>query len=216
MTLRRRLSLITAAAWLGIAACVPSHAASAEEELKQFVDRVNTLSGRFSQTQVDEKGELMSSGSGTMALSRPGKFRWSYEQPYQQLMICDGAKIWVYDPDLAQVTVRPAGDALAGTPAELLAQRAKLTENFSVQDRGEKDGLRQVELVPRNEQGDFRSIELWLKGGVPSRLAFHDQLGGRTDVELREVKVNSGVDEAQFKFAAPKGVEVVESTDTRR
>ena len=216
MTLRRRVSCLAAAALLGMAASVPARAASAEDELKQFVDRVNTLSGRFSQTQVDEKGELLSSGSGTMALSRPGRFRWSYEQPYQQLMICDGSKIWAYDPDLSQVTVRPAGDALAGTPAELLAQRAKLTDNFAVHDRGEKDGLRQVELVPKTEQGDFRSIELWLKGGVPSRLAFHDQLGGRTDVELRDVKVNTGVDEAQFKFAPPKGVEVVESTETRR
>lgn len=205
-----------AAIGLLLAATSAARAASAEEELKQFVDRVNTLSGRFSQTQVDEKGELLSSGSGTMALARPGKFRWSYEQPYQQLMICDGAKIWAYDPDLQQVSVRPAGEALAGTPAELLAQRAKLADNFYVEDRGEKEGYRQVALTPKTEQGDFRAIELWLKGGVPSRLAFHDQLGGRTDLELREVKVNTGVDEAQFRFSPPKGVEVVDSADTRR
>jgi chaperone LolA len=216
MKLRRSLTALAATALMMAAMSAPARAASAEDELKQFVDRVNTLSGRFLQTQVDEKGELMSSGSGTMALARPGKFRWSYEQPYQQLMICDGVKIWAYDPDLKQVSVRPAGEALAGTPAELLAQRAKLTDNFTVTDRGEKEGLRQVELTPKTDQGDFRSIELWLKAGVPMRLAFHDQLGGRTDVELREVKVNTGVDEAQFKFSPPKGVEVVESTDTRR
>lgn len=186
-------------------------AASAEQELRQFVENVNTLAGRFTQTQTDEKGILMSAGSGTMALSRPGKFRWAYEQPYQQLMVCDGQKIWAYDPDLSQVTVRPAGEALAGTPAELLAQRAKLADNFTVKDNGSKDGLRQVELTPKSDQGDFKSIELWLKGGVPSRLAFHDQLGGRTDVELKDLKVNAAVDDQQFRFVVPKGVEVVDS-----
>lgn len=192
-----------------------ARAASAEEELRQFVENVNTLSGVFTQTQTDEHGELMSSGSGRMALSRPGKFRWAYEQPYTQLMVCDGERIWAYDPDLAQVTVRPAGEALAGTPAELLAQKARLADNFTVSDGGEKDGLRLVRLEPKAADSDFKSIELWLKAGVPQRLRFADPLGGNTEVELRGLKVNAAVDPGQFRFTPPKGVEVVESVVAR-
>lgn len=187
------------------------HAASAEDELRQFVEQVNTLSGRFAQTQMDEHGELVSSGAGTLAIARPGRFRWNYEQPYAQLMVCDGTRIWAYDPDLRQVTVRPAGEALAGTPAELLAQKARLSDNFRIEDRGQTKGLRHVRLVPKNEQGDFKSIELWLKAGVPQRLKFADPLGGSTEVELRDLKVNAAVDASEFRFTPPKGVEVVES-----
>lgn len=188
-----------------------AQAASAEEELRQFVENVSTLSGRFVQTQLDENGELLSTGGGLMALSRPAKFRWAYETPYEQLMVCDGERIWAYDPDLAQVTVRPAGTALAGTPAELLAQNARLTDNFRIEDRGEKSGLRQVLLEPKAADSDFKSIELWLKQGVPQRLRFADHLGGTTEVELRELKVNGPLDPGQFRFSPPKGVEVVES-----
>lgn len=189
----------------------PARAATAEDELRQFVENVRSLRARFVQTQTDEHGEIVSSGAGTMALARPGKFRWNYEQPYSQLMVCDGERIWAYDPDLAQVTVRPAGETLAGTPAELLAQRARLTDNFTVQDRGEQNGYRRVGLEPKSDQSDFKSIELWLKGGVPSRLRFADPLGGSTEVELRDLEVNVSIDADQFRFTPPKGVEVVES-----
>lgn len=202
---------------LSIALLLPGwvHAASAEEELRQFVENVRTLQGRFVQTQLDEHGELVSSGAGLVAIARPGRFRWSYDQPYEQLMVCDGQTIWAYDPDLAQVTVRPAGEALAGTPAELLAQKSKLAENFTTKDLGEKNGLRIVSLEPKSEQSDFKSIELWLKGGVPQRLRFSDPLGGLTEVELRDVKVNTALDELQFRFTPPKGVEVVDGAATR-
>ena len=97
----RKLSL--ALSLLGMLfAANPARAASAEEELRQFVENVRTLNGRFVQTQTDEHGELVSSGAGMVAIARPGKFRWSYDQPYEQLMVCDGQTIWAYDPDLKQ------------------------------------------------------------------------------------------------------------------
>lgn len=206
----RLLSLTLLVLILGLVAG-PARAATAEDELRQFVENVRSLRARFVQTQTDEHGEIVSSGAGTMALARPGKFRWNYEQPYAQLMVCDGERIWAYDPDLAQVTVRPAGETLAGTPAELLAQQARLADNFVVQDRGEQNGYRRVGLEPKSDQSDFKSIELWLKGGVPSRLRFADPLGGSTEVELRDLEVNVPIDPAQFRFTPPKGVEVVES-----
>lgn len=183
--------------------------ASAEEELRQFVENVRTLQGRFVQTQTDEHGELVTSGAGMVAIARPGRFRWSYDQPYEQLMVCDGSTIWAYDPDLKQVTVRPAGETLAGTPAELLAQKARLADTFTMRDLGERNGLRGVALEPKSDQSDFKSIELHLKGGVPQRLRFSDPLGGSTEVVLRDLKVNAALDDQQFRFIPPKGVEVV-------
>ncbi len=116
-----RLAFALAALSLGwssyLAAAPEKHEASAA--LQKFVSEVNTLSGRFVQTQTDEHGEVLSSGEGKVAIARPGRFRWTYVRPYEQLMVCDGKKIWAYDPDLAQVTVRPAGEALIGTPAAL-------------------------------------------------------------------------------------------------
>lgn len=206
-----RLAFVLIATFFGAHA----HAAGAEDELRQFIENVRTLEGRFVQTQTDEHGELVTSGGGLVSIARPGKFRWSYDQPYEQLMVCDGQKIWAYDPDLAQVTVRPAGEALAGTPAELLATKARLADNFTIADLGEEKGFRHLSLKPKSEQSDFKSIELWLKAGVPQRLRFSDPLGGITDVELRDLQVNIAIPDSKFRFSPPKGVEVVEAADGR-
>lgn len=206
---------LIASAAIGFAVVTTAQGATAEEELRQFVENVRTLSGSFSQIQTDEHGELLSSGSGSVAISRPGRFRWAYEKPYAQLMVCDGQRIWAYDPDIAQVSVRPAGEALAGTPAELLAQKSRLAETFRIEDRGEERGMRAVHLEPRQAENDFKSIDLWLRNGVPQRLRFSDPLGGTTEVELRDLKVNLAIDDKEFRFVPPKGVEVVEGGESR-
>lgn len=178
--------------------------------LKRFVDGVQTLSAEFAQVQTDEDGKLTGSSSGKMTLSRPGRFRWTYEKPYEQLMVCDGRKIWLYDPDLAQVTVRSADQALTGTPAALLSQKALLSDAFTLQDGGSENGASVVKLLPKSADSDFKSIELWLAAGVPQRMRFHDQLGGSTDIRFSGIKTNPRLDDGQFRFVPPKGVEVVE------
>jgi len=188
----------------------PAHAEDPQAALKRFVDGVQTLSADFAQVQTDEDGKQTGSSSGTMALARPGRFRWTYQKPYDQLMVCDGRKIWLYDADLAQVTVRPAEQALSGTPAALLSQKALLSEAFTLQDGGSEGKAQIVKLLPKSVESDFKSIELWLIAGVPQRMRFHDQLGGRTDIRFSGIKSNPRLDEAQFRFTPPKGVEVVE------
>jgi chaperone LolA len=192
-----------------------AHAASAEAELQRFIDGVLSFEAAFSQVQTDESGELISNQSGHFWLSRPGRFRWSYEKPYEQQMICDGQKIWLYDPDLRQVTVRPAGEALAGTPAELLTQKAQLSSSYTLEDRGTDKGARLIKLVPKSQDSDFRSIELWLVEGAPQRLRFLDQLGGKTDVQFRDTRVNAVIDNSRFSFVPPRGVEVIEGAAGR-
>ncbi|PTU30816.1 outer membrane lipoprotein chaperone LolA [Stenotrophobium rhamnosiphilum] len=190
----------------------PSFAATtAQDELKRFVDGVQTLQADFTQIQVDDRGKQLSMTSGHMWLSRPGKFRWSYQKPYQQLMVCDGKKIWFYDNDLSQVTVRPVDATLRGTPADLLSQKATLSDGFNIEDGGMDGGNRLIRLKPKSQDSDFKAIELWLgAGGAPTRMKFLDQLGGNTDVSFSQIVTNKKIDDAQFRFTPPKGVEVID------
>ncbi|PPE73009.1 outer membrane lipoprotein carrier protein LolA [Solimonas fluminis] len=198
------------AALLGLASILPAHAEDPQTTLRKFVDGVQTLTADFSQVQSDEAGKVTGTSSGKIALSRPGKFRWTYEKPYAQLMVCDGKKIYLYDPDLAQVTVRSAEQALSGTPAALLSQKALLGDAYTLQDGGSENGASIVRLLPKSQDGDFKSIELWLSNGVPQRMRFHDQLGGKTDIRFTAIKTNPKIDAAQFSFTPPKGAEVVD------
>ncbi|MDB5967677.1 MAG: lolA [Hydrocarboniphaga sp.] len=184
---------------------------SGEEELSRFIKDTRTVTAHFTQVQINERGEKLASSSGQMILSRPGRFRWNYEQPYEQLMVCDGQKIWLYDPDLSQVTVRPAADTLSGTPAALLAQRSTLTDEFTIEDLGARSDTQGVRLKPRNVDGDFEAIEMWLRRGAPESMVFMDRLGNRTEVAFTDIKVNVKVDEALLKFTPPKNAEIVES-----
>ena len=188
-------------------------AAAPDAPLQRFVDKVDTLSARFDQVQKDEAGETLQQSSGRLWLERPGKFRWSYEKPYVQLMVCDGKTLWLYDPDLAQVTVRPAGATLQGTPAQLLTDRTALEKHFKVADAGSDKAGRRLVLTPKAPDSDFASVELWLKDGVPQRMRFHDQLGGQSDVNFSDIRTNEKLDAGLFGFEVPKGTEVIQSDE---
>lgn len=200
----RSALLFAALAWSAAACAGPE-----TDALQAFVDKVQSLTATFEQTQKDENGHVLSVSSGRLWLSRPGKFKWSYEKPYQQLIVCDGKQLWQHDPDLKQAMVRPAGATLQGTPAQLLTDRAALEQHFTIEPAGSEDGAQRVRLVPRAADSDFKSIELWLKGGAPSRMRFHDPLGGVSEVAFGEVRTNVKVDEGQFRFDPPKGTEVI-------
>ena len=201
---------LLAAALLTLASL--AHAESAEAALARFLDGVSTYQANFTQVQTDEKGLKIQSSSGTMALSRPGKFRWQYAAPAEQLIVTDGRKLWLYDEDLKQVTVRPAEEALQGTPAALLSQKKTLTETFTVNDAGDADGVKQLKLTPKSKDSDFQDVSLWLRGAAPVRMVFRDTLGGATDVRFTEARVNLKLDAKLFRFTVPKGVEVIDAT----
>lgn len=188
-----------------------AQAESAEAALARFLDGLSSYQASFTQLQTDERGLKIQSSSGTMALSRPGKFRWQYAAPAEQLIVTDGRKLWLYDQDLQQVTIRPAEEALQGTPAALLSQKKTLTETFVVSDEGDADGVKQLKLVPKSKDSDFQDVSLWLKGGAPVRMVFRDTLGGATDITFSQGKTNAKLDAALFRFTPPKGVEVIDA-----
>ncbi len=191
-------------------------ASKAELQLQQFVDGVQTLSAHFEQRQIDERGSVIDTRSGEFLLARPGRFRWSYTQPYEQLMVCDGTQIWNYEPDLAQATVRNASELLRGTPAALLAQRSDIGDGFVIEDGGVDGKASIVRLKPKSDDSDFRAIELWLEKGVPQRMRFLDQLGGTTDIHFSQIQTKLAVDAERFRFQPPKGVEVIDAREPAR
>ena len=215
MTAMKLKSALLGALCLGLLASTTAQADSAQDVLKRFTDGVQTFDAHFDQVQTTDKGQVTARSSGHFWLARPattgtGKFRWSYEKPYVQATVCDGAKLWAYDPDLNQVTVRDAKSALAGTPAELLSQKAALTSAFTVKDAGTDGDTRLVTLSPKSKDSDFKTIELALnKDGAPVRMKFADQIGGHSEVTFTEVHTNTKIDPAQFQFTPPKGAEIV-------
>lgn len=181
--------------------------------LQRFVSGVQTLSAEFEQVQRDDNGQELSRRSGRFELARPGRFRWEYIQPYEQLMVCDGQRVYNYEPDLAQVSVRSADEILRGTPAALLAQAgADLGAGFAIEDGGRDAGADLVRLKPREEEGDFRAIEMWLANGVPQRMRFIDSLGGTTDVRFSQIRTGIALEPARFRFVTPSGVEVIDAS----
>lgn len=186
-----------------------SLSAQSSDALESFLRDTRTLTANFTQTQVDERGAVTAKQTGQLWLERAakgtGKFRWDYRMPYVQEMVCDGERLWLYDPDLAQVTVRPAAETLGGTPAALLLRGRGLSDDFNITPR-EGGGYA---LTPKAAESDFQSIELWLDGGAPTRMKFYDQLGGITEVVFTDRERNVKIPAARFAFTPPKGVEVV-------
>src|SRR5256712_13886330 len=146
-----------AGAYLGaLLALMPSAATAASlQRFSEFISETLTARGEFEQKIFDRNRKLLQESRGTLAFSRPGKFRWNYVKPYAQLIVGDGSKVWIYDEDLKQVTVKKLDQALGSTPAALLAGNNEAMRAFMLSDRGAKDGLEWLEALPRDKEGNF-------------------------------------------------------------
>ena len=184
----------------------PAHAASLDTRWQAL----EGLRADFIQVQRDVDGVLLAESAGRFVLQRPGRFRWDYTEPYAQTIVADGVNLWTYDPDLAQVTRRPAEQALQGTPAALLADRQALTATFevaSLPSEGGQDGWR---LTPKAGDGEFSRIDLWMRAQTPVRMVFADALGGITEIRFEQVTLNPALSANAFRFDVPAGVDVVD------
>ena len=174
-----------------------------------FVNDVVTFAADFQQSLVDPDGILLEKTSGTLEIQRPGRFRWVYEEPYEQWLVADGTNIWSYDVDLEQVTVKPQAEALANTPALLLGGSGKAMDQFEHDGSFTENGLTWVRLLPVDTESGFRRVELGFEDGRLSRMVFFDNLEQTTVVVLENVVVNEPIDAARFRFTVPDGVDVV-------
>ena len=177
--------------------------------VEQFVSDVKTMSGRFEQSLVDADDEITETSSGTFEILRPGRFRWSYTEPYEQLLVADGTNVWSYDVDLEQVTVKPQAEVLGSTPASLLGGSAEVLDNFEIRGTFEDRGTVWVRLEPTGGDTSFEMIELGFTDGVLSRMILSDDLEQTTLVALHDVEVNEDIDPEHFRFSPPDDVDLV-------
>jgi len=174
-----------------------------------FVADVVTFQGNFEQALLDADGQVIDKTTGTLEIQRPGQFRWSYIEPYEQWLVADGLNVWSYDVDLAQVTVKPQASALANTPALLLGGSANALEQFTYEESYVEADTTWVRLTPRNTESGFERVELGFLDGTLHRMVFFDNLEQTTLVALSEVSVNLPIDADRFNFVVPEGVDVV-------
>lgn len=178
-------------------------------QLRQFVDAARSVQGEFDQTVSAASGRKPQRASGSFVFSRPGKFRWTYDKPYAQLLVSDGEKLWSWDRDLNQVTVKRLGDALGSTPAAILAGDDALERNFELVEAGGGEGLDWVLAKPRKSDTSFESMRLGLVGGQLKRMELRDNFGQTTVIEFRMTAGNVRPDPSLFRFAPPPGADVI-------
>jgi outer membrane lipoprotein carrier protein len=177
--------------------------------IDEFVGDVVTFQGNFEQALIDAEGQVVEKTTGTLEIQRPGQFRWSYVEPYEQSLIADSLNIWSYDVDLAQVTVKSQAEALANTPALLLGGSAGALEQFNYEGSYVETVTTWVRLAPKNTESGFLRVELGFIGGTLNRMVFFDNLEQTTLVEMNDVVVNKPIDPGRFRFDVPVDVDVV-------
>ena len=187
--------------------------AGAIDKLHQFLESTKTLRAGFTQIVVAKNGTRPQQSSGVMIFSRPGKFRWQIEKPYSQLLVSDGEKVWIYDPDLRQVTVKKVGNALGGTPAALLAGesggKSTLEKSFTLREAGEREGLEWVEAVPKSQESGFEKLRLGFAGNDLKAMELLDNFGQTTSLYFSNLERNLVVAASLLSFKPPAGVDVI-------
>ncbi|TDG05057.1 outer membrane lipoprotein chaperone LolA [Paraburkholderia guartelaensis] len=217
-TARRALFLA-----LGASVLMVSQAyASGTDQLKQFVSQVHAARGSFVQRELKAPSGAKNASdaiatatlnaktsSGTFVFARPGKFIWSYEKPYQQLLQSDGDNLYVYDKDLNQVTERKLGGALGASPAAILFGSNDLDKNFTLSDAGVKNGIDWLELIPKSKDTQFKSVGIGFRDGNLEAMELHDVFGNVTLLTFSNIEKNPSLPPSTFKFVRPPGADLI-------
>lgn len=180
----------------------------AVQTLKAFARDVQAARGEFTQTVVSPDGQRKKVSSGQFAFSRPNRFRFAYDKPFEQLIVADGQKVWLHDIDLNQVNVRPIDQALGATPAALLAG-GSLERDFSLKAEPDANGQQWVAATPRQADGQVKLLRVGFKGGVLATLELTDAFGQRSTLQFSRVEQGAKLAPELFRFSPPKGADVV-------
>jgi outer membrane lipoprotein carrier protein len=184
--------------------------ASAISSLKTFVRDTRTVRATFSQTVLDRNMQAVQKGGGTMQFERPGKFRWVYEKPYKQLIVGDGTKVWFYDQDLNQVTVRKLDVAIGSSPAALLAGSSDIENDFDLREIGPEGDMEWLEAKPKARESTFEWVRLgFSRDGILKAMELHDNFGQTTLLAFSRLERNPRISPELFKFSPPEGADVI-------
>lgn len=207
MKLKTTLTALIASATLALGS---SAGAAALDQFKSFVAGTKSARGDFTQTQVRKSNAAKAApvSTGTFVFARPGKFIWTYQKPYEQLLQADGETLYIYDKDLNQVSTRKLGNALGSSPAAILFGSNDLEKNFTLAEAGTRDGLEWLSATPKTKDTTFEQIGIGLKDGVPQAMELKDNFGQTTVLKFTSFQRNPALGAQAFKFEVPKGAEV--------
>lgn len=189
-----------------------SDPAAGQQKVESFLQGLQSLQAQFKQTLTDRNGLTVEQANGTLAIRRPGRFRWDYREPSEQVIVADGSRIWLYDADLEQVTVRKLDDTLSATPAMLLSGQGNLQENFSVTQTSQEGGVFWVRMQPKRDDTDFKWVRLGFEGNALRFMQLADKLGQTTNLEFSQLERNPALDPSRFTFTVPPGADVIGDT----
>ena len=183
--------------------------ASGLDDLQRFYNEVKSYSASFEQKVVDENLRLLEASKGEFFIERPGKFRWHYTSPSEQLIVGDGMQVWIYDIELEQITHRQSDAAVSQTPAMLLSGEGDLGENFILEEAGQRNDLDWVRMIPKNQDSGFTDVRIAFAEGKLQLLEMKDNFGQTTQMSFSDVEENADISEDKFKFIPPPGVDVL-------
>lgn len=181
----------------------------ASQKLDDFIQSVVTFQASFEQVVFDSNGQEVDKASGTVLLERPGKFRWDYVTPYPQQIVADGNKIWFYDVDLEQVTVKAQSEALLDTPATLLSGEVVPAEKYEISDLPSEDVFSRVQLTPKDEEAGFQTVMLVFGEKGLYQMIMRDNFDQTTQLTFSDIVENNPLVKGAFLFTPPEGVDVV-------
>lgn len=185
-----------------------AHGASLER-YQEFLNGTHSARATFQQRVVDRNGKLVQETKGSFVFQRPGRFRWVYDKPADQVIVGDGQRVWIYDRQLNQVTVRKLTAALGSTPAALLAGSSDVQSAFALSDAGEKDGLEWLDAKPRDREAGFERVRMGFGKDGLQAMELTDNFGQTTYLRFSKLERNPKVDPKEFRFDPPKGADVL-------
>jgi outer membrane lipoprotein carrier protein len=187
-----------------------SIAGNSEVSLQKHLHNYKQISGQFTQVINSTQSDQSQSSSGEFWIKKPGQFRWYYISPYIQKIISNGEKIWIYDEDLYQVTVKSSTNAIESSPLSIILGGSDMERHFIVSEIGEKDSLEWLSLSPKSESSGFDFIDIGFKSGKLNRMVMMDNFGQITELLFTNVTLNEPIDDELFEFQVPEGVDVFE------
>jgi len=183
--------------------------ASSLERFQVYVRTTQGARADFEQKVYDRSAKLVQESRGSFVFLRPGRFRWTYAKPFPQVIVGDGERVWIYDEDLRQVTVRRTARALGATPAALLAGASEIEKTFELSEAGEKGGLAWLEARPRESEAGFERVRLGLGVAGVEAMELVDHFGQTTVLRFSNIARNPKLEGTEFRFTPPKGVDVL-------
>jgi outer membrane lipoprotein carrier protein len=186
-----------------------SASAAGVDALTSYLKETTSATASFTQIVYDRSMRKLQETSGSMQFSRPGRIRWAYEKPYEQLIVGDGDKLWVYDKDLNQVTVKAMTQAIGGSPAALLAGSNDIEKDFRLASAGAQDGLEWIEATPRGTDSTFQKVRMGFGKSGLEAMDLTDSFGQTTVVRFSGIVRNPKLAPELFRFTPPKGADVI-------